>query len=219
MPLKNLFLFSFLLILNFVGYAQKRAPKLDGNYTKSTTISINHDMATVQMVFPVPTPIGEPVEIKNRSARHYSTAFDALVAQGYRPIKVEVKQLNVIDFTDGEKPRLGYWATLQKYQNDYAWVARHALSAEKYQQEFDIWTQQGYMPTSIGLGAVRGGEEAYSVIFEKVPNAPAWVARHGLSSDAFNTENEALLKQGYKLKCQVSCIKYINPIYAAIWVK
>lgn len=183
-----------------------------------TATTKQHNIATVPMELPVPTPIGTPVEIKNQMARHYGAKFDEWVAKGYRPIKVEVKPLQVIDRTDGERPLLGYWATLQKYQNDYAWVARHALSAEKYQQEFDIWTQKGYMPTYISVGAT-DAEEAYSVIFEKIPRAPAYVARHGLSQEAYSSENETLLQQGYKLKCKAHCTKQGKAIYAAVWVK
>ena len=84
-----------------------------------------------------------------------------------------------------------------------------------YLQHF---TAQGYVPISIGVGAT-DGDEMYAVIFQKIPNAPQWVARHGLTLADFNAQSQGFLQQGYKLKTKTSCIKKGVAIYAAIWSK
>ncbi len=66
MTLKNLFLFSFLLILNFVGYAQKRAPKLDTTQKIVLPVPIDSSLRTqntyrgrdvIKMVKPMPSSL------------------------------------------------------------------------------------------------------------------------------------------------------------------
>lgn len=167
---------------------------------------------------PTPKPIGQPVKVTNVSAKMYQKKFDELTAKGYRPMKVESKRLQVIDYVDGERPSLGYWATFQKVENSYAWVARHGLTNQAYGQEFERLVPQGYFPTDINV-AILDGQESYSVIFEKVPNLPAWVARHGLNQVAFTQENNNFTKQGYKLRQKSSAQNGSKVIHAAVWTK
>ena len=174
--------------------------------------------ATVKMERPVPKAVGAPIEIKNLASKQYQKEFDKLVAQGYQPTKEEVKRQQVIDYTDGETPQIAYWATFQKFENGYEWIARHALSAQAYQKEFETWVAQGYVPISIGVGAT-DGDETYAIIFQKIPNAPQWVARHGLTLADLSAQSQGFLQQGYKLKTKVSCIRKGVTIYAAIWSK
>jgi hypothetical protein len=95
-------------------------------------------------------------------------------------------------------------------------VARHGLNAREYQQEFDKWTGQGYCPTLIS-GYQVGNDARYAAIFEQ-KKCPAFVARFGLTSQAFEDESNTLVGQrGYRLKLvngyNVAGVVY----YAAIW--
>lgn len=165
-------------------------------------------------------PIGNPVEVKNLNAHNYQIKFDELVSQGYRPIKISVKRQQVIDYVDGERPQVAYFATFQKFENDYAWVARHNLSADQYQAEFNIWTSQGYMPTYIGVGVAASNEnEYYAVIFDKLPQKKAFVARHNISLQEFNNQHRQCLRLGFKLMQKVHCYRKGKTIYAGIWTK
>jgi len=94
-------------------------------------------------------------------------------------------------------------------------VARHGLSAAAYQTEFNKWTQQGYKPSDISAYTVNG-QDLYAVIFDKVANAPAWVARHGLSANDYQVEFNKWTGQGYRLT-----IVSVNGSgrYAALWEK
>ena len=140
------------------------------------------------------------------SAADYQTEFNKWVGQGYRPVRV-------CGYTAGG-PAL-YAALFEKRPNNGTWVARHGLNANDYQTEFNKWTQQGYMPTDISAYTVNG-QDYYTVIFDKIPNAPAWVARHGLSSSAYQAEFNKWVGQGYR-----PTIVTANSAgrYAAVWQK
>lgn len=210
--MKSIFFFICCILVATNGYAQHNGIHFTQKISPATTI------ATVKMERPERKAIGAPIEVKNANANQYQIEFNKLTAQGYRPTKISVKRQQVIDYTDGEIPQIAYWVTFQKFDNDYPWVARHNLSAQAYQNEFNTWTAQGYIPISIGVGAT-DGDEVYGVIFDKIPNPPAFVARHGLGSADFNKQNQDLLQQGYKLKQKASCVRKGTTIYAAIWTK
>jgi hypothetical protein len=172
----------------------------------------------VAPIIQTPVPVGSPISVSNLTSKQYQKKFDELTAKGYRPIKVESKRLQVIDYTDGEGPSLGYWATFQKFDHDRAWVARHGLTNQAYGQTFESLVPQGYVPTHMNV-AYLNNTESYCVIFEKIPNPPAWVARHGLDHAAFAKANQEFVGQGYALHLKSSCAKSGGLVYAAMWVK
>src|SRR5476651_2553575 len=67
-----------------------------------------------------------------------------------------------------------------------AWVARHGMTSQGYQQEFDKWSGQGYCLTLVS-GYASGGQDRYAAIWEKKVCA-AYVARHGLTSLGYQQE-------------------------------
>jgi hypothetical protein len=162
--------------------------------------------------------LAQTVEVKNVTNRQYQKRFNELTQQGYRPIKVTSKTLQVFDYTDGEQPQLGYWATFQKQPNSSAWAAQHGLTSDAYQQSFNHWTAQGYLPTDINV-AYLNGQASYSVIFDKVITPVDWQARHGLNYQTFQQTNQTLTQQGFKLKIHTNCVASGGRIYAALWVK
>lgn len=98
------------------------------------------------------------------------------------------------------------------------WVARHAMTSTEYQSEFNKYTGQGYRPVVISGYAV-GNQDRYAAVFEKTPNAPAWVARNSLSSAEYQTEFDKYTAQGYRL-VQVSGYTVNNQDrYAVIFEK
>ena len=108
------------------------------------------------------------------------------------------KQLGTIDSAGAS---FGYWATFAK-DSGTPWVARHGLNAGMYQQEFNKWTAAGYMPTDINVAYI-GSEVRYCVIYDKIANPPAWVARHGMNEAAFKNENSTWGAKRYNLKLKV----------------
>jgi hypothetical protein len=162
--------------------------------------------------------LAQTIEVKNMTNRQYQNRFNELTQEGYRPIKVTAKALVVIDYDDNDHPDLGYWATFQKQPNSPAWAAQHGLTPEAYQQSFNHWTAQGYMPTDIHV-VYLDHKVSYSVIFDKVTTPVDWQARHGLNYQAFQQTNQMLTKQGFKLKIQTNCNTSNSSVYAALWVK
>jgi len=162
--------------------------------------------------------LGQTVEVKNVTAKEYQKKFDELTKQGFRPIKVWSKTLGVFDYQPGEGPSFGYWAMFQKVPNGPPWAAFHGLDAAAYQKEFNKWTGQGYMPTDLNVACVNGAVR-YCVIYDKIPNHPAWVARHNINKAEFDRTNTDLLAKGYKRKIESHCSGPGGWVFAALWLK
>jgi NADH:ubiquinone oxidoreductase subunit H len=116
----------------------------------------------------------------------YQQEFDRLVAQGYRLVLVSGYQVD----------REERYAAIWERRAGPAWVARHGLTSDGYQQEFDRLVAQGYRLVLVSGYSV-GGEDRYAAIWERRAG-PAWVARHGLTSAGYQQEFDQLLAQGYR---------------------
>jgi Bacterial tandem repeat domain 1 len=132
---------------------------------------------------------GPPWEARHgMTAAQYQAEFDRLVSQGYRLVDVS-------GYDVGGQDR---YAAIWERSQGPAWVARHGMTSEQYQQEFNRLVQQGYR-----LNRVRGWRSGdvshYAAIWEKVAESPAWVARHGMLSQVYQEEFEARAKDGYRL--------------------
>jgi hypothetical protein len=111
----------------------------------------------------------------------YQAEFDALVADGYRPVDVSGYELNGRD----------YYAAVFEQRSDAPWDARHGLSADNYQAAVDGFIANGYRPLHVA-GYSIGGQARYATIWEQSPG-PDWVARHGLDADAYQAEFDELV--------------------------
>jgi len=143
------------------------------------------------------------------TASAYQQEFNKWTAQGFRPVQVSGYGVN----------NQSYYAVIfEKTANAPAWIARHGLTSDAYQQEFNQWTAQGYRPVDISGHSVNN-QDYYAVIFEKTANAPAWVARHGLTSDAYQSAFNQFTSQGYRLVKVSGYELNGQDRYAAIWEK
>lgn len=79
---------------------------------------------------------------------------------------------------------------------DDPWVARHGLTGEQYQAEFDRLGSQGYRLASVS-GYEQNGAARYAAIWSK-SDGPAWQARHGLTAAQYQATVNALSAQGYR---------------------
>jgi hypothetical protein len=77
------------------------------------------------------------------------------------------------------------------------WVARHGLTATAYQSEVDKWIAKGYRVSEVN-GYSSSAQDSYTAIFEKIPNSPSWVARHGLNGTQYQQEVDKWTAQGYR---------------------
>ena len=118
----------------------------------------------------------------------FQQQFDALSKQGYR----------LVDISGYTFAGQEHYTAIWEQRKGPAWVAKSGLDSAAYQREFNTLSQQGYRLTR--LRGWRAGDTAhFAAIWEKT-GGPAWVARHGMLSDAFQEEFDTLGKEGYRLK-------------------
>ena len=139
------------------------------------------------------------------TASGYQAAFDELTGQGYRLVDVSGYSLN------GEERYAAIWVQ----QSGLAWQARHGLTASAYQAAFDDLVGQGYRLIHVS-GYEVNGEDRYAAIWEQ-SSVPAWSARHGQSSSAYQATFNELAGQGYKLDVVSGYGIGSTDLYASIW--
>ncbi|GAA0851008.1 serine hydrolase [Streptosporangium amethystogenes subsp. fukuiense] len=97
----------------------------------------------------------------------------------------------------------------------FPWVARHGLTSERYQAEFDRLAKEGYRLIQVD-GYEMGGQAGYAAIWEHAPGPPQF-ARHGLTEPEYRAEYRRLEKEGYRL-VHVAGYEVAGKVYfAAIW--
>jgi CubicO group peptidase (beta-lactamase class C family) len=88
----------------------------------------------------------------NETADQYQARFNAQAAGWCRPAQVA---------TTG-----GRFASLFVHNDIGPWVARHGLTADAYQDEFNAWTAKGYFPLSV-QGGGSGADTRYTALFAR----------------------------------------------------
>ena len=121
------------------------------------------------------------------TAAQYQATFDQLTGQGYHPVLVN-------GYVTAAGPR---FACIFQQGSTGAWVARHGLTAAQYQAAFNEFTNQGYALDWVS-GYYDGAQDLYAAIWRKEPGAPAWEARHGLTSGQYQAFFNEVTGQGYK---------------------
>ena len=141
------------------------------------------------------------------SSAAYQAEFNDRVNEGYRLIEVS-------GYTVNGQP---HYAAIFDKSAGPAWIARHGMSSSEYQSEFNKLVGEGYRLRQVSGYAV-GSDAQYAAIFDKSAG-PAWIARHGLDSAAYQAEFDARVKEGYRLR-QISGYAVGNEArYAAIFDK
>lgn len=137
----------------------------------------------------------------------YQKVFEDYTKQGFRLLQVSGSE---------QAGSVRYAALFQKTSGP-AWVARHALSGDSYQQAFDGYAKQGYRLVYVD-GYEVSGKPQYAAIWEK-SSGPATVARHGLSSAQYQKAFDDYAKQGYRLVHVDGYAGAGVAQYAGIWEK
>ena len=143
------------------------------------------------------------------TAAQYQAAFDQFSHEGYALDWVS-------GYFDGSHDL--YAAIWRKIPGVPAWKARHGLTSAEYQAFFNDVTGHGYKPVVV-CGYSDGTHDRYAALFRQIAHAPAWQARHGLSSAQYQTTFDQLVGQGYRLE-QVNGYSVAGQDhFAAIWTK
>ncbi|MDY0023179.1 serine hydrolase [Arenimonas caeni] len=98
------------------------------------------------------------------------------------------------------------------------WVARHGLTADKYQEAFTEFTGKGYRLVSVSGYDGGRGQARYAAVWRKEAG-PAWAARHGLSGEQYQAAFNSFSQQGYRLSFINGYSVGGEARYAAIWTK
>lgn len=145
----------------------------------------------------------------NLTSLQYQAAFDEFTSQGFTLDWVS-------GYFDGSQDL--YAAIWRKLPNMPAWQARHGLTSSQYQALFNDVTSQGYKPVVVS-GYSDGTQDRYAAIFRKIANAPAWQARHGLTSVQYQAAFDELVSQGFRLELVSGYSVGGQDRFAAIWTK
>lgn len=139
------------------------------------------------------------------SATDYQAYFNYYVSLGYRLTWISGYEVNGVE----------RYAAIWEQKSGGPWIARHGMTATDYQKAFDTYTQQGYRLIHVAAYAI-AGTSRYAAIFEQ-KSGPAWIAKHGMTSAAYQQEFQNLAAQGFQVRevagHNVGGVDY----YAAIW--
>jgi hypothetical protein len=146
----------------------------------------------------------------NMTSQQYQQTFNDLTGKGFR-----LASISGYNFQGDDR----YAAVFMKtpVPGMTAWVARHGMSSQQYQQAFDGYVGQGYRLADVS-GYQVGSDARYAALWVKAPG-PAFVARHGLTSQQYQQAFNQYVSQGFRLT-HVSGYGVNNQAYyAAIWEK
>lgn len=122
----------------------------------------------------------------NLTSAQYQSVFNDLVKKGYRLRYVS-------GYTAGGQD---LYAAIWDKSSGPAWVARHRLTAEEYQQAFNQYATQGYR-LKVVSGYQVGGTDRYAALWEK-SGGPLFAARHGIRTAVYQGVFDNLYYQGYE---------------------
>jgi hypothetical protein len=145
------------------------------------------------------------------SSEQYQQNFDKLGKEGYRLVQVSGYGVD----------RQDLYSAIWEKASGPPQVARHGMSSEQYQQEFDRLSKGGYRLVLVSGYSV-GGQDRYAAIWNKT-GGPAQVAHHRMRSKEYQQLFDNLAKEGFRL-VQVSGYNVYpsdgdQDRYAAIWEK
>jgi CubicO group peptidase (beta-lactamase class C family) len=149
-----------------------------------------------------------PWESRHRlTSAQYQTTFTDLVNQGYR--------LNYVSgYTINNQPQ---FVAIWEKRPSPPWAARHGMTSNDYQIAMDGYVNDGFRPVLVNGYAAVNGDVNFVAIWEKSPNPPGWVARHGMSSADYQKEFDLWTQQGYRLTHVSGYAQGAEARYAAIW--
>lgn len=122
------------------------------------------------------------------SSSSYQSEFDKQNNRGYR-----LQYISGYNSSGSAK----YNAIWEK-KSGSALSARHGMTANAYQQEFDSHLSQGFRLKLVN-GYTVNGIDYYAAIWDKSPGPALWVARHGLTSNQYQSVFNQYVSQGYRL--------------------
>ena len=138
---------------------------------------------------------------------NYQTLFDHVTSSGYRPVWFA-------GFQAGGNTLVN---VIFRPQDSVAWSARHGLTADQYQAEFDAQKKAGKRLLNVN-NYIEGGHILYAGIWVDTPT-PGLQAYHGKNAAEHQTLFDQFFKQGF-MPINVSVVSQNgNRTYAAFYEK
>jgi serine/threonine protein kinase len=142
------------------------------------------------------------------TADDYQATFNELTSRGFSPVLVN-------GYTTPDGPR--FVCIFQQGRTEPC-VARHNMTGAQYQAAFDEFTRKGFTLEWVS-GYYDGIQDLYAAIWRKLPHAPAWQARHGLTSNQYQAFFDEMVDKGYKPVVVSGYSDGTRDCYAAIFRK
>ena len=118
------------------------------------------------------------------SSDQYQQAFNDQLAKGFRLTHVCGYSVN----------NQAMYAAIWEKNNGTAFMARHGMTADQYQQAFNQLGQQRYRLTDVS-GYQVGNDTLYAAVWIKA-SGPAYTTNNGLTADQFLQNTQQFLNQG-----------------------
>jgi CubicO group peptidase (beta-lactamase class C family) len=128
-----------------------------------------------------------PVVKTGMDSTQYQAEFDTLGKQGMR-------LAHVSGYAQGGSAR---FAAIWDHSAGPAYIARHNLTSEDYQKDFDEYGKQGFRLKEVS-GYSPGGTDRYAAIWEKGGDGAPWIAHHGAAVASYQTQFDVDRYQGYQ---------------------
>ncbi|KAH7124399.1 hypothetical protein EDB81DRAFT_699436 [Dactylonectria macrodidyma] len=156
----------------------------------------------------ISTRAAAPWQARHRmTSSTFQDTFGKLVRDKYRLTYVS-------GYTIEDDPR---FAAIWDQNVSSDWAARHGMTGEEYQGQFDALVGKGFRLRLVN-GYTVAGDARYAAIWDKSAGA-ASVARHGLSSSEYQSAFDTFFSQGYRLKHVSGYSQGNQASYAALWEK
>jgi N-acyl-D-amino-acid deacylase len=118
----------------------------------------------------------------------YQAWLDALAKTEYRPAYLSA-------YGTGQAPLFAAGAVRDPARPD--WIARHHLTSQGFQREFDKWTGKGYRLISV-VGYLREGTTQYAAIWLKDNSNTVSEAHIDQTAAEYQTTYKELIKKGFR---------------------
>jgi CubicO group peptidase (beta-lactamase class C family) len=142
----------------------------------------------------------------NMTPAAYQQAFEAAYKDGFR-----VKSISGYTRNGQE-----YYEALWTKEGSAAWAARHAMTNESYQSNFDDFYGKGYRITALSAFALNG-KPRFAAVWER--RAGTWAGRHNMDATAYQAAYNDFNGKGYKLRQVCGYVINGKEYFAATWDK
>jgi CubicO group peptidase (beta-lactamase class C family) len=139
------------------------------------------------------------------SGADYQAAISTLDAQGFRPVDLSVFRVG----------REVFFSAIWEQELGLEWIARHGLTGTEYQTLFDDLSRGGFRLRCMSAYEDVDGER-FACIWDRYAG-PDWVARHGLTAEAYQHEFDTQATRGFRLVRAVGYTIGGQNLYAGIW--